>query len=157
MPSRRRILLGLAAATTATAAAAWVVTRPTLQVSAPGGLALGGTDPVAYFTENRPVAGTLAHAAQWMGVRWTFASAANRNAFFADPERRAPAYGGYCAWAVSANQTAATESDAFSLYNGRLYLNANLRIRGRWQADKDARIARADAFWPGVLENRLFG
>jgi hypothetical protein len=157
MPSRRLVLTALAATSAAAAAGAWVATRPPPPVFAPGGLALGGTDPVAYFAEDRPVPGNPAHAAQWMGARWLFASAAHRNAFYADPDRWAPAYGGYCAWAVSANQTAATEPEAFTIHGGRLYLNANLRIRGRWEADREARIARADAFWPGVLENRLFG
>ncbi|MBC7179624.1 MAG: YHS domain-containing protein, partial [Roseovarius sp.] len=70
-------------------------------VYATEGVALGGTDPVGYFTQGRPVAGQAAHRFDWNGATWHFASAENRDAFAADPARYAPQYGGFCAWAVA--------------------------------------------------------
>ena len=61
------------------------------------GTAIEGYDPVAYFTEGRPVEGASAFSHDWMGATWYFASAENRDRFAADPERYAPQYGGYCA------------------------------------------------------------
>jgi YHS domain-containing protein len=59
--------------------------------------AVGGYDPVAYFTEGRPVAGKSAITHQWKGAAWRFASEKNRDLFKAEPAKYAPQYGGYCA------------------------------------------------------------
>jgi hypothetical protein len=115
------------------------------------GLAIGGTDPVAYFTEQRPGAGRSRLCADWMGARWTFASAANRDAFAADPERYAPAFGGYCAFAASRGYLAPTIPEAWSIYEDRLYLNANLRARELWLAELPDVIAAGEANWPAIL------
>ena len=64
------------------------------------GGAIRGYDPVAYFTEERPVKGKRAHRAEWMGATWSFASEENRKLFESDPEKYAPRYGGYCAWGL---------------------------------------------------------
>ena len=64
--------------------------------------------PVACFEDGTPVRGDAVHGADWMGARWTFATAANREAFLAAPERFAPAFGGYCAFAASRGYLAPT-------------------------------------------------
>lgn len=116
-----------------------------------GGLALGGTDPVAYFTQGAPVMGDRALATDWMAARWTFASAENRDAFVADPERYAPAFGGYCAFAASRGYLAPTIPEAWRIYEGRLYLNATLRARELWLAELPGVIAAGEANWPAIL------
>lgn len=149
--SRRHLLLALAALGTAPLLApkARAGTPP---VYAEGGLAVDGTDVVAYFTEGRPVAGDPAFTHDWRGVTWRFASAANRDAFAAEPERYAPQYGGYCAWAVSEGYTASTVPEAWRIVEGKLYLNYSRRIQRRWERDIPGRIAAGDANWPAVLE-----
>ena len=67
-----------------------------------GGVAIDGYDPVAYFTDGRPVEGSKEFDDDWNGATWRFASAAHRDLFAAAPEKYAPQYGGYCAWAVVA-------------------------------------------------------
>lgn len=111
-------------------------------------LAIRGYDPVAYFTDGKPVKGDPAHAVEWNQATWLFASAANRDAFAADPERFAPAYGGYCAWAVSEGYTAPTDPAAWSIVGDRLYLNYSTDIQSRWSMDASRRIEAADANWP---------
>ena len=54
---------------------------------------------MAYFTEGGPVKGKPELRLEWQGAVWSFASEENRAAFAADPEKFAPRYGGYCAWA----------------------------------------------------------
>ena len=51
------------------------------------GLTLKGYDPVAYFTEGKPVKGERQFQHKWMGATWQFSSAANRDLFVANPER----------------------------------------------------------------------
>lgn len=146
----RRQILALAAAIPAGLAlrAAQARESPTFVEK---GAAIGGADPVAYFTEARPVAGSPDHAVAWSGATWRFASAKNAARFEADPERYAPAYGGYCAWAVSEGYLAPIVPEAWTVHDGRLYLNASLRVRRRWLRDIPGHIARAEAHWPAVL------
>ncbi len=66
------------------------------QVNAgPGGIAIKGYDPVAYFTEGKPVKGSEKFTYQWNGAVWQFASSESLNLFSAAPEKYAPQYGGY--------------------------------------------------------------
>ena len=118
--------------------------------SADGRVAIEGTDPVAYFTEGRPVAGKPEFSHDWMGATWRFASAANRDAFAKAPAKYAPQYGGFCAWAVSNGYTAKSEPDAWKIVDGRLYLNYDRNIQGRWALDQSGNIKKADANWPGI-------
>ena len=61
------------------------------------GTAINGYDPVAYFTQKKPVKGDAAHSFTWDGADWRFASQENMATFWTDPEKYAPKYGGYCA------------------------------------------------------------
>jgi hypothetical protein len=115
------------------------------------GIAIDGTDPVAYFTMGRPVAGDVALTHDWNGATWRFASIANRDAFAEDPQAYAPQYGGYCAWAVSEGDTASSVPEAWKIVEGKLYLNYSARIQRRWERDIPGHIASADANWPDVL------
>ena len=150
MTTRRSLLAALGAAPLALA-----LPRPArAQVPAiysEGGIAIDGTDPVAYFTEGRPVPGSPAHELVWMGATWRFSSAATRAAFEADPYAYAPQYGGWCAWAVAEGYTASTVPEAWSIVDGRLYLNFSRGVQRRWERDIPGNIARGDANWPAVL------
>lgn len=117
-----------------------------------GGKAIEGYDPVAYFEDQRPEKGSKEWSFEWMGATWLFASEEHRDQFAADPEQWAPQYGGYCAWAVSQGATAGIDPEAWTVHDGKLYLNYNLQVQKQWRADMEAAIARADANWPAVLE-----
>lgn len=118
-----------------------------------GNLAIKGYDPVAYFTEERPVEGEKQFTMSWKGANWRFASAANLAAFMEDPEKYAPQYGGYCAWAVSQNDTANIDPTQFTVYNEKLYLNYDKKISARWKVNKDSFITDADHYWPQLLQD----
>jgi YHS domain-containing protein len=118
------------------------------------GVAVGGYDTVAYFTAGKPVAGTAEFTHEHEGAVWRFASAANRDAFKADPAKYAPQYGGYCAWAVSQGYTAKGDPDAWSIVNGRLYLNYNKAVKVGWELDPAANIKKGDGHWPTVLDKK---
>lgn len=114
-------------------------------------VAINGYDPVAYFTMEKPVAGTAEHDSMYMGATFLFASAENKALFDADPTRYAPQYGGYCAYAVSKGYTAKTDPDAWSIVDGKLYLNYSRAVRSLWSVNIPANIEKADANWPDVL------
>lgn len=114
--------------------------------------AIRGHDPVAYFDQKGPVKGSKQFSHAWNGATWYFASAENRDKFAAEPERFAPRYGGYCAYAVSQGYTADIDPAAWSIVDGKLYLNYSLRIRERWSKDIPGHIRKADTNWPSVLQ-----
>jgi len=120
--------------------------------SATFGGAINGYDPVAYFTQGKPVKGKSAHALKYKGANWRFASEKNRLAFKQNPQKYAPQYGGYCAYAVSQGYTASTDPDAWSIVNGKLYLNYSKGVRSKWSKDRPGYIRKANANWPKVLK-----
>ncbi len=114
------------------------------------GVAVGGYDPVAYFTEKRPVKGSPQITATHAGAEWRFASEENRDAFLAEPAKYAPAYGGYCSWAVAQGKLAKGDPQNWDIVDGRLYLNYNDNIQSRWRADIPGFIDKARKNWPGL-------
>jgi YHS domain-containing protein len=59
------------------------------------GVAIGGYDPVAYFTQGKAVKGSEDFSRQWMGATWHFTSREHLEMFTTNPESYAPQYGGY--------------------------------------------------------------
>ena len=115
-----------------------------------GGVAIEGTDPVAYFTDGKPVEGSSEFEHEWMGATWRFASAEHRDRFAAEPEKYAPQYGGYCAWAVAQGYTAKIDPEAWKVVDGKLYLNYSKDVQAQWQSDVPGNIAKGDANWPAI-------
>jgi len=132
-----------------------MLARPALSAQSPvferGGVAINGYDPVAYFTRSQPVPGREEYNLSWNGTTWYFSGAENLARFRETPAAYAPQYGGYCSYAVSEGYTAKTEPEAWTIYEGRLYLNYSLRLRDIWSRDIPGRIRAANANWPGVL------
>ena len=148
----RRLVLVLGFAVSAGVAAPGAALAEKPAVFAVDGVALRGYDPVAYFTEAKPVKGSPEFSLQWKGATWYFASAANRDAFKATPEKYAPQYGGYCAFGTAQGYAVPTEPDAWKIVEGKLYLNYNQHVRSRWEQDIPGFIKAADGNWPDVLK-----
>lgn len=154
---RRQFLLGLAVA----ASAATLLTNPAwaydenstsaVNVDA-GGLALRGYDPVAYFSVAKPTPGLAQFSAQHQGATYRFASAANRDAFVADPAKYAPAYGGFCAMGVALEKKLDVDPQAWRVVGGRLYLNVNKDVQKRWLDDVPGNLATAEKNWPRLKD-----
>lgn len=116
------------------------------------GAAIKGYDPVAYFTQSDAVKGAKEHSHMWSGVKWLFATAANRDAFAAEPEKFAPQYGGYCSYAMSRDYVADITPTAWKVVDGKLYLNNSKAVHLWWRADIPGNIQKANANWPGQKE-----
>jgi YHS domain-containing protein len=123
---------------------------PVAAVNTKGGVAVKGYDTVAYFNQSKPVKGSSQFTHEWMGARWQFASQANLDAFRKEPERYAPKFGGYCAWAVSNNYTADIDAEAWKIVDGKLYLNYSKDVQKKWEQDQYNRIQSAEKNWPGL-------
>lgn len=114
------------------------------------GAAIDGYDPVAYFTDRKPVKGTPEFISEYEGSTFYFASAAHRGAFVSNPEKFAPQYGGYCAYGMAKGYKAAVDPAAFTVVGDKLYLNYSEIVRARWLSDIPGYIRQADANWPEV-------
>jgi YHS domain-containing protein len=112
------------------------------------GVAIKGYDPVAYFTQSKPVKGSAAFTHQWMGATWRFASAENRDQFAREPEKFAPKYGGYCAYGVSQGHTAPIDPEAWTIIEGKLYLNYSQGVKKTWSGDIPKYVDLAEKKWP---------
>tara|TARA_A100001037_G_scaffold261650_1_gene250776 strand:- start:117 stop:593 length:477 start_codon:yes stop_codon:yes gene_type:complete len=124
-------------------------------VFAPGGIAIKGADPVAYFVDGKPRIGSEQYSHDWNGAKWLFVSAENRDKFAANPESYAPQFGGYCAYAVGNGYTAKIESDAWTIVDNKLYLNYNKAVRLLWTARQSHYISEATKNWPKILDGSL--
>jgi enamine deaminase RidA (YjgF/YER057c/UK114 family) len=115
-------------------------------------LSIGGYDPVAYFTDHKPVPGKAQFEYVWHGARWRFASAAHRDLFVKDPEHYAPQYDGYCALGVAFQQPHkdTVDPNAWAIVDGKLYLTHTVRALALWRKNSDANIKRAAQTWPIV-------
>jgi YHS domain-containing protein len=122
------------------------------EIFAKDGIAINGYDPVGYFTDGKPVKGSKAFSFDYGGATFYFASAAHRDAFARDPARYTPQFGGYCAYGTAEGHKAPTEPQAFTVVNGKLYLNYNDRVAGKWRKDTQHYIDKANANWSSVKE-----
>ena len=167
-PSVRRLMLAVSSAVVLLVAATPLAPRAagpadapppfvahTGLVNAADGIAIKGYDPVAYFTEGRPVLGDPAIRAEYDGAVWQFTTVEHRDAFLAHPTRYEPEYGGFCAYGAAQGLKTDIDPAAFSIIGGRLYLNASVDVRTRWRSELLNSIARADRNWAEVKDQPI--
>ncbi|MGE0475032.1 MAG: YHS domain-containing (seleno)protein [Nitrospirales bacterium] len=130
-----------------------VVATPALAVdvthSTPG---ISGYDPVAYFTDGKPMKGSGYHVAEHKGVTYAFASKEHKNAFEANPEKYVPAYGGYCAYGVAVGKKFVSDPEAWKIVQGKLYLNLDKDIQSKWAKDIPGYIKKSEANWKEIKD-----
>ena len=117
--------------------------------------AIRGYDPVAYFNEGKPEKGNRAFQYKWNDADWYFVSKANLDAFKGSPEKYAPQYGGYCAFGAADGEGHKATTDpeqAWTILNGKLYLNYNKNIKKEWIKDQAAFIEKANKNWPKIKD-----
>lgn len=124
--------------------------RPVNTLSSAEEVAIRGYDPVAYFRDGGPRPGKPEFSVSHGGATWRFANAEHKALFEADPQRYLPAYGGFCAYGTSRGYLVKIEPEAWSIVDGRLYLNYDLGVRKTWLGDTKKYIARAEVGWPNL-------
>ena len=114
--------------------------------------AVSGYDPVAYFTEGKPVKGLKQFKSEFKDAEWFFSSAENKKKFDENPDAYHPQYGGHCAWAVGANSAKAPgDPEYWKIVDGKLYLNYDKKVQEKWLKDIEGFIQKADKNWPQVI------
>jgi hypothetical protein len=101
-------------------------------------LSISGYDPVAYFTDGKPVPGNPDLEYRWHKLRWRFASSEHRDLFSKDPEHYAPQYD-------AAAHKDTVDPEAWAIVDGKLYLVHNSYWLAKWQEQAKEYIKRADA------------
>ena len=127
-------------------------TKQHAEIFAPGGNAIKGYDPVAFFTMGQPILGSDSLSYTWKGARWLFSSREDLENFRNDPEKYAPQYGGYCAYGTANGHKAPTQTDTWTIVGDKLYFNYNIQVKEKWMKDQKALIEKADKNWPSVKE-----
>ncbi len=117
--------------------------------------AINGYDPVAYFTESKPIIGNKEISLIWKEEIWYFSSTENRDTFKANPEKYEPQFGGYCAYGMSRGYKAKTDADAWTIADGKLYLNYNLEVKKIWSEKQNDLIDKANKTWPSVKNSLM--
>ncbi|MFA6084697.1 YHS domain-containing (seleno)protein [Mucilaginibacter sp.] len=124
------------------------------EIFAPGGKAIKGYDPVAFFKESKAVKGSDSLSYQWKNATWLFANSADMEAFKANPDKYAPQYGGYCAYGASdgSGHKAPTQTETWTVVNEKLYFNYNPKVKELWVKDQENFIKKADTNWPTLKD-----
>jgi YHS domain-containing protein len=118
------------------------------------GLALQGYDPVAYFTDGKPIKGSPEFKATHEGATYQFASAAHRDLFNQLPAKYEPQFGGFCGYAASINKLAPIEVEYFQVLHDRLILQHNKKAWDLWHKDVEGNLKKADAKWPQLSQQK---
>lgn len=113
-------------------------------------LVLKGYDPVAYFTEGKPVKGDPKFSHTWDEGRYHFANSKHRDMFAADPERYSPQFGGYCTGSMSRNVRNEADPDAWVIQDGKLYVFGQVKFKHLAESDPNfisSRVENARKNW----------
>jgi YHS domain-containing protein len=118
------------------------------------GVAIQGYDPVAFFTDGKPVKGTADFQSTDHGGIYYFATAGHKALFDANPTKYEPAFGGYCAFGVAKGHLASVKVDAFQIVNGRLLMQHNQGVRDGFNKNQKDNLAAAGTNWPALVEEK---
>jgi hypothetical protein len=110
-------------------------------------VAIKGYDAVAYFQTGQAQKGNKLFTFQWHSLIWHFVSKENRDLFAQNPEKYAPQYDGYCAWAMTEARKAETNPEVWKIVDGKLYLNCSPAAHEKWSRDIPGNVKKSDMNW----------
>jgi hypothetical protein len=116
------------------------------------GRAIKGYDIVAFFKDSAAIEGLESFSYRWKGTAWLFSKKENRDAFIASPSTYEPQYGGYCAYGAADGHKAPTETNTWTVINGKLFFNYNSKVKELWNKDRSALIKKANENWPVIKD-----
>ena len=115
-------------------------------------VAIQGYDPVAFFTDNRPMKGNPEFQSEYRGAKYYFVSAEHKATFDREPAKYEPQFGGYCAYGASRGRKAPIKIEAWQVVNGRLLMQYDLGVKDKFNQDQLGNLRKADQNWPGLVE-----
>ena len=149
----KKLILSLIVATLALPLFAQTASKNLLNLDKTG-VAIQGYDPVAFFTDSKPVKGDQKFLVKHDGAIYFFASKEHKDLFKANPAKYTPEFGGYCAYGVSRNKLVEIDVDAFQIVDGKLLLQYSKGVRDDFNKDTKGNLAKADANWVGLLDKK---
>jgi YHS domain-containing protein len=111
------------------------------------GVGIQGYDPVAFFTDGKPMLGKEEFHATYRGVTYRFASSEHQATFEKDPAKYEPQFGGYCAYGVAQGHLAPGKVEAFQIVNDQLLMQYDSRTRDEFNKDQRANLQAATSKW----------
>ena len=118
------------------------------------GVAIQGYDPVAFFTDGKPLKGDPKFVSKRDGAIYYFASKEHKDLFNADPVKYEPCFGGYCAYGVSRKKLVEIDVNASQIVDGKLLLQYSKGVRDDFNKDQAGNLAKANANWPALVEKK---
>ncbi len=112
------------------------------------GIAIGGMDPVSYFTDPAPLPGKPEFEFSWMGAPWHFANEANMEVFKKHPEIYAPQYGGHGAMSMARGFVSDSDPRMYTVFKDRLFLFYSAANREAFLLAPDAAARNGAKNWP---------
>lgn len=135
---------------------AQTTTKRTTEFNLEKKVAIQGYDPVAYFKQKKAVKGKKELSSSFEGVIYYFSSQANKDAFTKSPSSYEPQYGGWCAYAMGANnEKVEIDPETFKIIEGKLYLFYNAYFNNTlksWNKDETNLKKKADANWAKIIK-----
>jgi YHS domain-containing protein len=123
-----------------------------VNVSGASNIAVNGYDPVAFFTDAKPVNGSPLITAEYEGATYLFASEEHKGLFLKSPEKYVPQYGGFCAYGVGLDKLFPVDISTWQVRDNKLYLNLNSAILKEFNADFSGNVDKASKNWPRLVE-----
>jgi YHS domain-containing protein len=123
-----------------------------VNVSGASNIAMNGYDPVAFFTDTKPVNGSPFITAEYEGAVYLFASEEHKKLFSENPDKFVPQFGGFCAYGVGLDKLFPIDINIWQVRDNKLYLNLNSAILKEFNANFNGNIEQAGKNWPGLIE-----
>ena len=122
-----------------------------VNVSGASKTAVSGYDPVAFFTDSKPVHGSPSISTRYKGATYLFAAEEHKKLFTSTPEKYLPQYGGFCAYGVGRGKLVEVDINTWQVRDGKLYLNLSPDVLKKFNADIEGNLAKAEKNWPGLV------
>jgi YHS domain-containing protein len=150
MEMTRRLALFAAWIAVLALAAGCGTTHATIETSRGESLMLLGYDPVAYFTDGKPVRGLHTLPATTEGRTYYFATPEHRAEFAQWPSKYEPQYGGFCSNGAPYAVKLGSDPTQFAIRDGRLFIFGDVLGHEQWLLDEQDNIRQADLLWPSI-------
>lgn len=109
-----------------------------------------GYDPVAYFTEGKPVRGSAQYQVKLPERSYYFASAQNKALFEANAAKYEPQYGGFCSSGAAYAIKLGSDPTSWQIYEGRLFIFGDVLGHEAWKIDPAWNVGHGDRLWPEI-------
>jgi hypothetical protein len=118
-------------------------------------VALGGYDPVAYFTDGHPVRGSAEFSATFDDATYWFKNAEHQALFVADPDHYAPRFNGYCAVMVSRGVKYEADPEQWVIADGKLWVFGGPQAVSAFREHTADIVAKSTENWPEVRQKTV--